>query len=203
MGTSTADLFAGLDGLEGGADGDLGLPEADVAAQQPVHREPGLHVGLDVDDGPQLVGRLDEREAVLELALPGCVLAEREAGRVAPPLVEHDELLRDLPDGRAHAALGLLEVRATEAVEGRRLAADVVAHGVDLVRRDVQPVAALVLEEQVVPLDAADRPLDHPSVATDAVVVVHDVVAGLQVLEHAGRLPLARPRRGGGPGGDR
>ena len=112
-------LLAGLDGLEGGADGDLGLAEADVAAQQPIHREAGLHVRLDVVDGAELVGCLDEREAVLELALPGRVVAEGEAGRVASALVEHDELLGDLPDGRPHTALGLLEVRATEAVQGR------------------------------------------------------------------------------------
>ena len=187
------DLLAGLDGLERGADRHLGLAEADVAAQQAVHREAGLHVVLHVADGVELVGRLDEGEALLQLVLPGRVVAEGEAGSVAPPLVQHDQLLGDLPHGGPDPALGLLEVRAAEAVERGRLAADVVADGVDLVGRDVELVAALVLEQQVVALDAADRPLDHAAVAADPVVVVDDVVAGLQVLEDARRLAAARP----------
>ena len=73
------DLLAGLDGLERGPDGHLGLAEADVAAQQAVHREAGLHVVLHVADGDQLVGGLDEREALLQLVLPGRVVAEGEA----------------------------------------------------------------------------------------------------------------------------
>ena len=78
-------------------------------------------------------------------------------------------------------------------MQRRRLAADVLAQRVDLVAGDVQLVAALVAQQQVVALDPADRALDHALVVTDAVLVVHDVVAGLQVLEEAGALPLARP----------
>ncbi len=76
-----------------------------------------------------------------------------------------------------------------------RLAADVVAHGVDLVRRHVELVAALVLEQQVVAVDAADRALHHAAVAADAVVVVDDVVARAEVLEDAGGLAAAGPGR--------
>ena len=70
------DLLAVLDRLERGAHRDLGLAVADVAADQPVHRDRLLHVGLDLVDRRQLVGRLDERERVLELALPRGVRAE-------------------------------------------------------------------------------------------------------------------------------
>ena len=45
------DLLAVLGGLEGGAQGDLGLAVADVAADQAVHRVRRLHVVLDVVDG--------------------------------------------------------------------------------------------------------------------------------------------------------
>ena len=69
------DLLAVLDRLERGADRDLGLAEADVAAHQAVHRVRPLHVGLDVGDRRALVGRLDVREGVLHLvpatACPG------------------------------------------------------------------------------------------------------------------------------------
>ena len=71
-------------------------------------------------------------------------------------LVQHHQLLGDRAHLGPHPALGLGEVVAAQAVQRRRLAADVVAHRVDLVGRHVELVAALVLEEQVVALDAAD-----------------------------------------------
>ena len=75
------DLLAVLDGLERGPQRHLGLAEADVAAQQPVHRPVGLHVGLDRFDGRQLVGRLLVRERLLELALPRACRARTRAPR--------------------------------------------------------------------------------------------------------------------------
>jgi hypothetical protein len=91
-------------------------------------------------------------------------------------------------------ALRLREVGATEPVERRRLPADVLAQRVDLVARHVQLVAALVREEQVVALGPADRALHHALVLADAVLVVHDVVAGLEVLEE--RAPCRLRGRG-------
>ena len=129
----------------------------------------------------------------------GRVGAEREARRVAPASGRARPAPGRSPARPSGPGLGLLEVRAAEAVERGRLAADVVADGVDLVGRDVELVAALVLEQQVVALDPADGPLDHAAVAADAVVVVDDVVAGLEVLEDARRLPPAGPRGAVGP----
>ena len=184
------DLLAVLDRLERGPDGDLGLAETDVAAQQPVHRVSKLHVALDRLDRRALVGRLDVRKRLFHLVLPGCVLGERVALGVDALLVEHDEFLGDLAHRRADLALGLREVGAAEAVQLRCLAADVLAQRVDLVGRHVELVAALVRDQQVVALDAADRPLDHALVLADTVLVVHDVVAGLEVLERRRRLAL-------------
>ena len=177
------DLLAVLDRLERGTDRDLGLAEADVAAQQPVHRVGELHVALDVVDRRALVGRLDVRERLLHLGLPRRVLRERVALGVDPLLVQHHEFLRDLADRRAHLALGLREVGpaqrcsfgASPPTYWRSVSIWSDGH--------VQLVAALVGDQQVVALDAADRPLDHALVLADAVLVVHDVVAGLEVLE--------------------
>ena len=58
------------DALEEGPHRDLGLPVADVAAEEPVHRLVRLHVALHVADRRGLVGRLRELERVLELLLP-------------------------------------------------------------------------------------------------------------------------------------
>src|SRR5581483_2940427 len=56
-------LLAVLHGLEGGADGYLGLAKAHVAADEAVHRRRVLHVGLHVGDRRELIGRLLVREA--------------------------------------------------------------------------------------------------------------------------------------------
>ena len=196
-------LLAVLHRLERRPDGDLGLAEADVAAHEAVHRVALLHVALHLGDGDELVGGLLVREGVLQLALPRRVLGEGVAGLVDALLVEHDELLGDLAHRRAHLGLGLLPAVAAEAVEGGRLAAGVVPHRVDLVGRHVELVVALVLEQQVVALHAADGALHHAAVAGDAVLVVHDVVAGLEVVEEALGVAAADGGRRGGPGADR
>src|SRR5690606_7212127 len=61
----------------------------------------------------------------------------------------------------------------------------------DLVGGDVELVVAPVLEQQVVALDPADGPLHHAAVPGDAVLVVHDVVARLEVVEEAGGVGAA------------
>ena len=188
-GDEHGDLPAVLHGLERRPHRHLGLAEPDVAADEPVHRHLGLHVGLDLDHGVQLVGGLAEREGRLELGLPGSVGGERVARCVQTGLVEHHELLRDPGDLGAHRRLGPGEVGAAELAEPRGLAARVEPHGLDLVRRHVQPVAASVLEEQVVPLDPAHRLAHHPAEPGDAVDVVDDVVADLQVLEEGLGVP--------------
>ena len=66
-------LLAVLDGLKRRPHRDLRLAVADVAADQPVHRDGLLHVALDLVDGGELVGRLHVGERVLQLALPGRV----------------------------------------------------------------------------------------------------------------------------------
>ena len=196
-------LLAVLHRLERGPDGDLGLAEAHVAAHQAVHRVALLHVALHLGDGDELVGRLLVGEGVLQLALPRRVLGEGVAGLVHALLVEHDELLGDLAHRRAHLGLGLLPALAAEAVEGGRLAAGVVPHRVDLVGRHVELVVALVLEQQVVALHAADGALHHAAVAGDAVLVVHDVVAGLEVVEEPLGVATRDGARRGGRGGGR
>ena len=191
------DLLAVLDGLEGGAHGDLGLAVADVAADEAVHRDKLLHVGLHLGDGGELVRGLDVAERVLEFPLPGGVGAERVAlGRLAGG-VELDELTGDLPDGLAGLRLALGPVGAAHLVERRGLRAHVAAELVELVHRDEQPVAGLaafagrVLDDEVVAggaLDGAADELDEPA---DAVGLVHDGVARLQLERLDGGLAAA------------
>ena len=196
------DLLAVLDRLERGPDGDLGLAVADVAADDPVHRHDAFHVVLDVVDGGQLVRRLDERERVLELALPRRVLGERVAlGRLARG-VQLDQLAGDLADRLARAALALGPVAAAHLVQRGLLATDVPGDLVELVGRHEQAVAGLAalarreLDHDVLaggPLGAgADRALHHLDVPADAVLLVHDEVAGRELQRVDGLLAAAR-----------
>ena len=70
------DLLAGHGDAERRADRDLGLAEADVAADEAVHRPRGLEVLVHVVDGARLVGRLVEGERRLEGAV--VVVGRRE-----------------------------------------------------------------------------------------------------------------------------
>ena len=185
------DLHALLDRLERGPDGDLGLAEADVAADQPVHGGRRLHVRLHRLDGGELVRRLPVGEGGLELVLPGRVEPEDRARAGDALLVEDDQLLGDLRDRRAHPGLRLLPVRPVEPAQGRAVPTGVVTDHVDLVRRDVEPVAAAVLQDQVVPVVAGDGAADHAAVAGHAVLVVDDVVALFEVVEEAPGVALA------------
>ncbi len=187
-------LEAVLHRFEDGPDGDLGLAEADIAADEAVHRSGVFHVRLDVGDRLQLVVRLWIGEGLLQLGLPGRVRGEGVPRRRRPALVELNELAGDLPGGRADARLLLLPVRAAEAVERRLLAAGVRGDRVYLVGRDVELVAAAILEQQVIPLCSADRPFDEAAVAGDAVHVVNDERSRREIVEEALRRPAPRPR---------
>ena len=145
------DLLAGVDRLERGADGDLGLAVADVAADQAVHR-PGLgHVALDRLDGRELVGRLLVGEGGLELGHPVAVLGRVGDARLAGARgLDVDQLGGEVDDGLGHPLLPLLPGRRADLRE-RRLAlaaADVLLHEVDLGDRHVQLRPLGELEQQ-------------------------------------------------------
>ena len=112
-------LLAVVRRLEGRAQRHLGLAVADVAADQPVHRPRRFHVGLDQLDRLALVGRLGEREALLELALPVGVRLERVP---APPPalgVQAQQLARQLLRGAPRARLHRVPARAAELAQRR------------------------------------------------------------------------------------
>ena len=108
-------LLAALGRLEGGAQGDLGLAVADVAADQAVHRVGRLHVVLDVVDGLGLVVGLLEGEAVLEAARELAVGGEGVAGHGLAGGVRAEQLAGHLGDRLAGPRLDGLPGGAAEA----------------------------------------------------------------------------------------
>ena len=141
-------LLAGVGRLERGAQRDLGLAVADVAADQAVHRALGLHVGLDRLDRLALVGGLAVREGGLELAQPVRVGRERVAAPALALGVEVEQLAGQLLRGAARARLHRVPALAAELGERRRVAAgaDVAADLRELVDRHEDLVVALELE---------------------------------------------------------
>ena len=189
------DLLAVGGRLDRGAQRDLGLAVADVAADQPVHRALGLHVGDHVLDRVALVGRLAVGEVGLEVAQLLGELRERVAAAALALGVEVEQLAGELLRGAARARLDLVPARAAELGQRRRAAvgAQVAADLRQLVDRHEDLVVALELEVQVVAGDAGDGLGVEAGEARDAVVLVDDVVAGAQVGEAsaAGRGPCA------------
>ena len=181
------DLLAVLDRLERRPDRDLGLAVADVAAHETVHRHGLAHVGLDLVDRAELVGGLGEGEGVLELALPGSVRPEGVALGGLTRGVQLDQLGGDLAHRLAGAALALGPVGTAQPVEAGLLAAHVagdlvqrVGGHVEAVRRSA-PLRRAVLQHEVLALGALHLALLHLHETPDAVLLVDDVVAGLEL----------------------
>ena len=173
-------LLAVLRGLERGPQCDLGLAVTDIAADQPVHRPRCLHVGLDELDRVALVGRLGERERVLEVSLPVGVGRIRVALAPLALRVQVEQLACELLSRPPRTRLDRVPARAAELRQRRVRAAgaDVAADLRELVDGDEHAVRARVLEVQVVPRDAGDRLRVEAREPRQPVVLVDDDVAG-------------------------
>jgi hypothetical protein len=101
------DLLVVAQGLERRAHGNFGFAVTNVAAQQPVHRAAGLHVGLDVHDRLSLIFGLSELEGILEFFHPLGVSGKRVSLRHLPLRIQLQEFVGHVLHGLAHASFGL------------------------------------------------------------------------------------------------
>ena len=189
-----------LDGLERSPHGDLGLAETDVPADQAVHRHRLHHVGLDLIDGRHLIRGFLIGEGILEFALPRGVGAALVTPRRLPGRIELDQFPGDLAHRPLGLRLGLLPIGTTEPVNRRGLPTDVPGDLVELVGGHIQAVGGLaalarVLQHEVLALGSRDGPLGHLHVPADAVLVVHDEVAGFEGQRVQRLTPLRRHLR--------
>ena len=176
-------------GAQGGAQRHLGLAEADVAADQAVHGEIGLHVGQHAGDGLLLVLGLHEAEVLLQPLLQLGDGAERGLAHRLAHGVQVEQLAGVVDDGLARA-LGLgLPGPAAQAVESRRrpLAAAVAPQHLQLVQRHVEELAVEILDLEELAAGAVQAQAGEAGEAADAVAAVHHPVA----LGHVAELLLA------------
>ena len=177
-------LLAVGGGLDRGAQRHLGLAEADVAADQAVHRPLRFHVALDRLDRLDLVGGLAVGEGRLHRDLPLAVGREGVALAGAALGVEVEQFAGQRAGRFARPRLQVLPAFAAERRERRFAAgADVAAQLRQLFGGDVDAVLAFVFEVEVVAGDAADLARLEAGEAGDAVVLVDDVVADPQLAE--------------------
>ncbi len=179
VGQRMADLLARHRHPERRPQRHLGLAEADVAADEAVHRARRLQIAIYVVDGAGLIARLVERECRLEGAVVVVGRLERFAHEGLSFGVEAKELVGHLADLPRDAGLGPRERAAAELVElGLRvLAADVLLELIQAPDRQVQLVSAAVLDRDEIDGHSGDRLVNEALVAPDAVLAVHDAIA--------------------------
>jgi len=163
-------LVSALDGGQQGAERDDGLPGADVALEEPVHRPGGSEIGADLGDGPLLVAGQPEGQLSME---------RRHQGPVRP-MPEPDPAFLEGPLPRHET-----ELHAEEFVELEPMG------GPEVVR------LRLRLMDAVVSAGAARHPEAVEDLPGDRVVELHDPAQrlGHELLELPGR-DVGLPRLG-------
>ena len=191
------DLLAVGDGDERRAQRHLGLAEAHVAADQPVHRLARRQVRDHRLDRRRLVGRfleaeaLGERLVVVDVELEGVPFA-RGALRV-----EVEQLGRGVVRALRGALLGLFPLAAAELVQGSRFRrrTAVAADQVQARHRNVELRVVGVEQVQELVRAFAEIERGQPEVAPDAVLLVHHRIADAHFREIAQhRVDVAAPR---------
>jgi hypothetical protein len=193
-------LPAVAQGLERGAHGDLGFAEAHIAAHEPIHRLPGLHVALDVADGSQLVLGLGEFEGVFELPLPVAVRRKGKTLGHAPLGVELEQLLGHVVHPGLDPLLRALPGDAAEFVQrgGPVARAAEPLHQVHAGQGHVQLGLPGVFEQHVVASLSALGDLAEAVEPADAVLDVDHIVAGLEVRQVDRERAQVQPASGPG-----
>ena len=120
-------LLAAGDGAEGGAQGDFGLAEADVATDQAVHRFARFHVFDHGGDGLRLVDRFLEAETVGEGLIVVFLESEGMALAGCSCSVQRQQFGRGVARLFGRLALGFFPLAGTERMQrcGFRLGAGI------------------------------------------------------------------------------
>ena len=171
-------LLARHGGDEGGPQRHLGLAEAHVAADQPVHRLAGGKIVHDVGDRLQLVIGLGIGEARAEFLVQALGRTERLASPDRALGGDLDQAVGHVGNALLQLGLARLPGDAAQPVEdGPLLARAVTAQHVDVLDRHEELVATVVGEPQAVVAGVMDLERHETLVAPDAMLAMHHEVA--------------------------
>src|SRR5690606_23114683 len=181
------------------AERDLGLAEADVAADDAVHRLVALQVVEHLLDRRELVVGLLERKLEREALVALVVELVANAAARGAFRVEVQQLGRDVARLLRGLALGLRPLIRAEAVQRRmlRVRARVARDEMQVVHGHVELVAARVFQHEELGQYAVDLEGLQTLITADAVILVDDRSADAQIGQLAddrfriARLPAA------------
>ena len=180
------DLLAVSCGFEGGANGDFGFAEADIATYQTIHGARLLHVSFHLTRDAQLVGRVLISEGGLELVLQETVGRESKTAFGTATAVEQDEIAGNVFEFLLGAIFESLPCAGAQVRKTRRRTffALVLRDFVERVDRYENGVVVLILylddflHRAVTAGNAHEtNELSHP------VIDVNHVVAGLKLAD--------------------
>ena len=177
-------LLARENALHHGTQRDLGLAEANVAAQQAVHQPVGLHIVLDLGNAAQLIVGFLVGKILLKLTLPRVIRREGVALDLGALGIQLDETLGKLLCRRFGACFRLAPVRAAELVQPHALvvaAADVFGDKIERGCRNIQKIRSRKRNFDEIALGTVHRHTLHSDKPTDTVVLMHDKITRCQV----------------------
>ena len=182
-GHQNRDLFPFLYRFESCSDGDLCFAVSDVSADQAVHDAVALHVPFSIFNGSELVFRLLKGKHLLELLLPHRIRSEHMPLLLPPRRVQLYKVFRDLVDRALHLPLGARPLLGAKLVQlGLRSSCrSIFLEHRELCGKHIERSASAVLYFEIILRDAVDLDLLHAAVDPDAVVLVHHVIADLEL----------------------
>ena len=165
---------------EGGAHGDFGLAETDIAADQPVHRPALGQIGDGVGDGLFLILGLLIGKAGAEFVIKALGRIDRRQRFELAGGGDLDQLGGDLAHPLLHLGFALLPARPAQPVQGGGAFVGAIAgQKFDILHRQEQ-LAAVILDLQAVMRRPQCLDRLQAQIAADAMLDMGDQVAGRQ-----------------------
>ena len=186
------DLLALLHRLERSTDGDLRLAVADITADQTIHDLCALHIMLRLLDRTHLILGLLKREHLLELTLPDRIRPVYIAFLLLTDCIQLDQLSGDLLHRTLHTRPRAAPLLRAERVELRlfRITAGIFLDQIQLCCQNIQVRSLRIGDLHVILGRAADLHLLDTLIDTESMILMHDIVADVQVCKAADVLAL-------------
>ena len=176
-------LFAICHRFEGGAQSHFGFAISHIAAEQPVHRTFGFHVGFDLLDGKQLIRGFNVRKRGFQFFLPVVVRFKGISLSGLALGVELKQILRHFHHGMSNTAFGQIPIGAAKTAEAGRttFGSNVAGDAVRLVNWHVEDVVIFIRNRKIFALNTIDIWGVEPDELADAVIHVNHPVSRFQV----------------------